>query len=370
MEKDKVLFLTSYFPFKKGGSEYQAFLLAEELKGKKQVSFLYIDSEGRPGRENVNGYMLYTIRKRSLLRKIMHNYFFLDYFKLMRLLNEINPDYIYQRVGFAYTGFAAHYAKKNNRKMIWHIASEIDVKPFGCFWNRAVLFDYIDKKCLEYGIRNADYVIGNAEYQNELLKRYYGRKCDLVIPNFHPEPECEISKSFPIKVVWIANIRRLKQPELFIKLAKEFLDYKDVEFMIIGRPAADKGWQSSLEGQINRLDNLKYLKERSIEEVNRILCESHILVNTSQYEGLPNTFVQAWFRKVPVISLNVDPDDILKNKKIGFHSKKLESMISDLKRLITDHHLREEMADAAQEYAYQNHSMEKNIKGIIRLFET
>jgi len=370
MKKDKILFLTSYFPFKKGGAEYQAFLLAEELKKAKQVSFIYIDSERRSKRIERDGYTLYSIKKRPLLRRMIHSYFVFDYFKLMRLLTRIKPDYIYQRVGYAYTGIAAHYARKNNCKMIWHIASEIDVKPFKFEWNRSVLFDYIDKKCLEYGIKNSDYIIGSAKYQNELLEKNYGRACDLVILSFQPEPRHEIKKEDPIKVVWVANFKKLKQPEVFIKLAQEFKNYKNVRFIMIGRPAGQKSWQVKLENKISKLNNLKYLEETPINEVNRILCESHIFVNTSRYEGLPNTFVQAWLRKVPVASLNVDPDDILKNRKIGFCSGNIENLIKDLKFLIINKNLREEMGENAQKYAIQNHMIDKNVKKIVKLFKS
>ena len=43
--------------------------------------------------------------------------------------------------------------------------------------------------------------------------------------------------------------------------------------------------------------------------------KSKILINTSSFEGFPNTFVQAWANGVPVISLKVDPDNIIKKKK-------------------------------------------------------
>jgi len=288
---------------------------------------------------------------------------------MLRTLKNIKPDIIYQRVGMAYTGIAAYYARKNNCKMLWHIASEDDLKPYWFVWKGIIRpFHYIDKKFKEYGIKNSKYIIGQVKYQNELLKKKYGKECDLTVPNFHPVPKNEIRKENPVKVVWIANFKKGKQPEIFIKLAEEFKDYKDVKFTMIGRPGK-KSWQAELESKIDLLNNLEYFGEKPIGKVNRILCESHIFVNTSRRnEGFPNTFIQAWMRRVPVVSLNVDPDDILVREGIGFHSKNIENMVNDLKNLISNRDLREEMGERAQKYAFENLTVEKNAIKIVNLF--
>ena len=55
-----------------------------------------------------------------------------------------------------------------------------------------------------------------------MLKNNFGRECDIVVPNFCPKPKNIIKKKNPIKLVWIANFKKLKRPELFIKLAEKF----------------------------------------------------------------------------------------------------------------------------------------------------
>lgn len=359
--------LGSHWSYTKSGSEYQAEVLIDYLKNKNYRVF-YICAGNKYARANINGVEVYALPRRKVLSKLGRPFFF-DSSKILGILYDIQPDIIYQRVGFAYTGIAAHYARRNNCRMVWHIASENDVKTHQFEWNRSMLFGYIDKKFLEYGIRNTDYIIGQAEYQDKLLRESYGRKCDLIVPNFHPMPKHEIRKeASSIKVVWVANFKRLKQPEIYIRLAEEFRDCIDVNFVMIGRQG-ERNWQAELESKIDRLDNLEYLGEKPIDEVNRILCESHIFVNTSIHEGFPNTFIQAWMRKVPVVSLNVDPDDILIENNMGFHSGSFDQMIKDVERLVNDSELREEMGQRAQEYAFENHALEKNVERITRLFE-
>ena len=135
---------------------------------------------------------------------------------------------------------------------------------------------------------------------------------------------------------------------------------------MIGRPASGR-YQKQLEKAMEGLPNFHYRGVQSIDEVNLMLARAHVLVNTSLYEGFPNTFVQAWFRRVPVVSLNVDPDDVLKKEGLGFHSQSFEGVTRDAEQLITDPRLRESMGTKAHEYALRHHSAAPNLAKIASL---
>lgn len=362
----KIVFISSYFPMSTGGAEYQSYLLAKCLSKYYEVPFVSIVESGHT--IPTDKFKVYPIYKREILRKILNRYFILDYKLLTKLLMRINPDIIYQRVGFAYTGIAARYSKQYNKKMIWHISSDNDVRKFRFHINRNILTDYIDKKCLEYGIKKTDYIVCQTKYQKMLLKRNYGKKCDLFLPNFHPTPTTDINKKPPLKILWIANIKHLKQPEYFINLAENFAGQHSLQFIMIGK-GGNNMYMKHLSRKISKLDNLNFLGEKPFDEVNKILSGAHILVNTSKYEGFPNTFIQAWMRRVPVVSLDVDPDGVLEKNKIGFHSGTFEQMVKDVQLLIENEKLREEIGARALQYAFENHTIEKNINKIISLIE-
>ena len=210
--------------------------------------------------------------------------------------------------------------------------------------------------------------MAQTEYQGSLLLKNYKRKLTAIIPNFHPKPEKEIVKESPIKILWVANLKPFKRPEIFVRLAKDLSGLKDVKFQMIGSCAATNLSYTKLLSEIESLDNLEYLGGKSQDEVNEHLSKAHIFVNTSDCEGFANTFIQAWMRKVPVVSLTVNPDNILESHKVGYCSNTYEKLVTDVSELIKNNDLRNEMGENARQYAFENHS-EKNMRRLIEVFK-
>jgi glycosyltransferase involved in cell wall biosynthesis len=359
----KVCVLVGYYPFNRGGAEYQAFLIAEKLKQTCDVFYISIGHD-RDAIICHNGYKVYLLKVPALS---VVNLYFLLFSKITRILTKERPDYIYQRVLYSATGIAAMYCKNNNSKLIWHIANDPDVLPFNSQVNIGSLFGCIERKIAEIGIRECDYIIAQTHQQARYLKCNFNRNATLVIPNCHPYPAGRCLKVEPIKVVWIANIKKAKQPEEFIHLCEEFEKLGDMaEFTMVGKPSMSK-YQLELESRIRRLKKFRFVGEIPIAEANSLLEASHIFVNTSKFEGFPNTFIQAWMRRNVVISLQVDPDHMIRDMNLGFCSGTFTQMVRDLEEIFQNSRLREEMADRAQRVAFERFSLDnfRNIIGLI-----
>jgi glycosyltransferase involved in cell wall biosynthesis len=359
-----VLFISaSEFSQATGGAEYQIKLIIEYLKNQFNISFLFYDNGNKL--EKVDGINYYTIKKNSLLRKLFGKYFILDFLKVIKVIKITNPAIIYLRSGFAWLGIIGLIKYKYSFKLIFHVAHDEDLTR-----NRLKdlkiksLFSYIDKYFSQIGIRKSDYIICQTIKQFSLLEQNFNMNNAVIIRNAHPRPICEIKKSEDLKIVWIANAKRWKKPELFIKLANA-LNETNAEFLMIGE-IPENSWGIELKKEISKSSNIIYYGKLSLSETNNILCNSHIFVNTSLFEGFPNTFIQAWMRKVPVVSLYVDPDDVIKKNGIGFHSRTFEQMVDDVKLLIHDNTLRKTMGEKAQKYAFDKHSL-NNFANLLEL---
>jgi glycosyltransferase involved in cell wall biosynthesis len=364
MRKNKIaVVIPGHWSDVMGGAQYQADCIINALiKGGNHEIFYVARNYGDTFVPT--GYKLIGIPKP--FGRVKRGYLYLDAISVLRALKAISPEIIYQRIGCAYTGIAAYYARRHGCGMVWHISSESDVVPQKTTFTTRSISKYLDRQLLEYGIRNTDAIIAQTERQSMLLEKHYGRSATAVIRNFHPMPKEIIEKSLPRKIVWIANLKDLKQPELFVKLSQDLHNLENTEFIMVGEMQLSSDRSRLIREQIDRTKNLRYLGRRSQDEVNSLLANAHLLVSTSLWEGFPNTFIQAWMRRVPVISLNVNPDDIFHERMLGICSGSYDQMRIDVEELIQDDVLREAMGMHAQAYALEKHS-EKNVEEILSM---
>ena len=351
--------LGNYWGQRQGGAELQAHYLELEVQRRGwKVQYCFLSHKNNC--ETNHTTTLYPIKRRIVWSKL-GNIKFPYIHQVLHSLKKMRPDFIYQRGASALTGIAAYYAKKNNCRLVFHIAHDRDVANMRVPFYRPYL--YLEKKIAEYGIRNADAVIAQSNFQKGLLEQNYARKDAAVILNWHPVPGNCKKKQNETNILWIANWKPIKQPEIFVQLAKALSSMPNVNFKMIGR--TDRYARLAEEA---KKAGIEVMGEVSNEKVNDLLDKGHILVNTSLQEGFSNTFIQAWMRKVPVISLQVDPDNIIKDKGLGFCSGRFQQLVKDTKKLIEDSELRQKMGNNARAYAIANHSL-NNIDKVLEIIE-
>jgi glycosyltransferase involved in cell wall biosynthesis len=292
---------------------------------------------------------------------------------LYRALTNLSPDVIYQRVGCGYTGISAYYARHHRKRLVWHVASDTDVDPRESLDGRNPVRRFLEKRSVEYGIRRATCVVTQTAHQAEMLRQHYRRSPDAIIPNFHPDPTQTLDKSGPLTVVWVSSFKQFKQPDVFLRVAAALRERSDVHFVLIGpmSPATRaQPWGKSVLETMANASNVEYLGSQSQDEVNEVLARAHVFVNTSLYEGFPNTFIQAWMREAVVVSLHIDPDKLLEQKGLGIFCGSSETkLLEAVRTLVTDEPLRNSLASRGRDYARATHSL-ANASSLVQLLET
>ncbi len=367
MKTRVALLLPSHWSALQGGAEYQVRLLCRHLVESDRFEVHWVSRRVHPD-YRAEGYRVHDLGAPA--GGLRAQAFVFDHARVDRTLRAIRPQVIYQRVGCAYTGMAARHAARHGARLVWHVASDQDLAPMSLPLTRPKRWlKYLDKLYLEHGVRHATDIVVQTAHQQTLLEKRYGRRARALIRNFHPPPAEVIDKSGPLRVLWIANLKPLKQPEVFLRLARACVDLAPARFVMIGQGMMDTAGQRAFEHAARALPNLDYLGELPVERVNELLARAHVLVNTSTVEGFANTFIQAWMRRVPVLSLHVDPDGLLAAQGIGHCAHGDEGgLVTTLRAWLADARRREDIGRRAETYAHAHHAL-ANVARLAALLE-
>lgn len=374
MVKPKKICFISFFSFPVlsqsisevvGGAELQQGILAGELVKKGyDVSFLVPD-RGQGLCQLIEGLKLYKSLPEGLTRKKLINKLY--WYPLIpgiiwRRLSLADSQIYFQKKVGATSALVAFFCWVKKRKYVYCVASDDEVN--GTYIkNRKFPFSWLT----QLAIRSADGIIAQTRHQQELLKLNFNRD-STVIKNMCSIPDSLPPKEQPPVVLWVGIMRKVKRPELFLKLATAL---PEVKFRMIGgaSPWEDPDYFEELKKSAARLPNLEFLGFVPYHQVSQYFDTASILVNTSDLEGFPNTFLQAWSRFTPVVSLNVNPDEIISRYGLGCYSQTFDQMVKDVRSLIQNEALRCEMAERGRRYVKQKHDAGKIVPRYMKLFE-
>jgi glycosyltransferase involved in cell wall biosynthesis len=363
-ERRRLAIVTPAHQAQAGGSEYQIQCLLEVLEPLERYEVWYFASS-IADQAHADSYRIVRIGRR---RRPPRFGYLADAPALYRALEALAPSVIYQRVACGYTGIAAHYAQRHGAKLVWHVAHDSDVTPDGSLDGANPIRRLLEKRSVEYGIRRATCIVTQTEHQAQLLERHYGRRPDAVIANFHPAPRETLDKAERPLVVWVASLKQWKQPDAFLRLATALRVIPNARFLMAG-PAVTGAWADSLHERIVASRRVEYLGALPQDEVNGLLARAHVFVNTSLYEGFPNTFIQAWLRETAVVSLHVDPDGLLASAGLGIFCGGSEQRLAEaVTRLLADPHLRASYTSRGRAHACERHSL-ANARALVNLFD-
>ena len=293
---------------------------------------------------------------------------------LKKILLKHHPDLVYWRFNRRKFLLSVLTCKLMGVKFVFAISSLTDLDK----WPSRINFEtysFAEKinvlyPLLRYSISTRVHYLGYyfvdgvvAQLQQQTRKLPVHR--EVVIHNSVTDSAIPFSWKKPC-VVWVANLKSIKNPETYIELAKKF-QKTGVDFLMIGKT---RGRYSYLSESPNVIPNFFYLGTKQNKEVNGILQQSLFLVHTSEpIEGFPNVFIQAWMQGKPTISLYCDPDNMIRNNNIGFVSGSFEQLVQDTKALIKNETLREEMGQRAKTFAEAHFDPEKNARKFEAFFQ-
>jgi len=151
-------------------------------------------------------------------------------------------------------------------------------------------------------------------------------------------------------------MRSLKRPELFLELAR---DLPHLHFRIVGGPGPGKEASvfERIKAESEALPNIEFVGFVPFEEVESHFNEASLFVNTSDYEGFPNTFLQSWARGIPTVSF-FDCGAREEGRPLGYVCKDMSEMKQAISRLAGDKELWSLESCRVRQYFQSHHTVD------------
>ena len=281
---------------------------------------------------------------------------------LWSAMKRSQADIFYTSCGGAIVGQIAMYCTRHGHRMVFRVASDADCEP-----ELPLIKYWRDKKLYEYGLRRADCVLVQSERQRELLKRNFG--VDSIVAGMLVESGGELrdfdDRTF--SAIWINNFRTLKRADRLLDAAQSLVD---LDFHLVG--GAAPGFQNYFDeicARARTQPNVSVHGQVPYHDVNEFYEQARVYVNTSEIEGFPNSYLQAWVRGTPVIAY-FDPDGLIAREGLGVAVSTQEELIEAIRILTTDATRWREASQRCRDFMQRRFSEDHVLKPYVEAFSS
>lgn len=265
-------------------------------------------------------------------------------------LSEADAQIVVVRGSGGYVVPAAAWCARRDRSFVFAASNELDFDLSRSDRRRSTLRAY------GRAVRRARRLIVQTQRQAELAREAFPSLEPILIPSF-AEP-AELTSAEPEYFLWSDRLTEYKRPEKYLELAAALPDAY-FRMVVLETTETSTALRDRIQAAAQSLPNLELLPRRPRTEALAEMTKAIAIVKTSEVEGMPNTFLEAWARGVPVLSLSVDPDDRITERGAGLLAKdSMERLIEGARRLREDPELRARLGAGGREFVRTHHSLD------------
>ena len=307
-----------------GGEQVQHTLLARALARRGLEVSMVVADYGQPDGLEIDGVRLHRAHGLDAgvpVLRFVHP----RLTGLWRALTRADAQVYYVSTASPQLGVVAAFARRHGRRVVFRIAHDLDCEP-----RRLLIRFWRDRKLYEWGLRRAHVVLAQSEQQRSALKSNYGLDSRVAAMLVEPAASDLGFGLRDVSVLWVNNLRPFKRPDLALALAVQ-LPHRQLH-MIGGPQSGHEDLFARTRREAAELPNLRFHGRVPYHDVNDFYERARVFVNTSDSEGFPNSYLQAWRRGVPTVSF-FDPDGLIRRCGLGHAATSLEDMSAAVDRL-------------------------------------
>ena len=349
-----------------GGAEVQQVRIAKWLKEKGyRVSFVTLD-HGQPDGMDCDGIKVFkAYRKKEGIPglRFVHP----RWSGLWAAMARADAGVYYHRCAEAETGQVALWCRIHGRKFVSASAhdSDCDLKLLREKHAR------IERVLYLLGVRLADGITVQTKKQQDLFQRSMKRDTTLVrnccwsVPEGVRPDVTSASDRLNARALWVGRISSTsKRFEWLLDVAERC---PDITFDVVGAASGNSDCMVAMVERGEQLSNVNMCGAVPYAEMAAYYRRCNILCCTSEYEGFPNTFLEAWRMGIPVVT-TFDPDGIVAANGLGWVAKSIDEVEVYLKRALNSPKILAEASEAAKRYCVENFVADVCLPPLERLF--
>lgn len=261
-------------------------------------------------------------------------------------------------------------ARKVKAKFIIGLASDLDAMNFWKRWKYNYLVSKFGLWALSsnllieiiypFLLRKANLVLAQHGGQKTMLSK---KNIDsFLFPNLFDPPETKFTPTQAKKdFIYVGRLDKRKGFSTLFEIIKKSPMHT---FKVVGHPYDKTGFLYC--EKLKYFSNVTLMGKLTHSDTLFHIANSKALISTSPMEGFPNVFLEAWSCGIPVLSLYVDPGDIIKKEKLGYVTNGNCDMLLLAMENVDNS---TEFANSAMTYIENNHALNiKKIEEISGLF--
>ncbi len=314
-------------PLLAGGAELQMALLARALRSQGHDVSLVVPDYGQPDGQIIEGIVTrkaFPPNAGLPVLRFLHP----RLSGLWAALRRANADVYVATAAGMQLGVITAFCRRYHRRSVFRVANDADCDP-----SRLLIRFRRDRWLYQRGLRQVDAILAQNDRQVADLQRHYGRQATLIGQLMDTTGEPASYTGAARDVLWVSNLRPYKCPERVFEVASLL---PEASFAVVGGEAPGcSDLYRDVRDRAMRSDNVAFIGAVPYHEIGAYFSTSRVLINTSDAEGFPNTFLQAWCRGLPVVTYH-DPGDVVRNRGLGAAVTSSREMASAVRALLDD----------------------------------
>ncbi len=316
-----------YAHHRAGGAELQQTLLAKALVRHGLSVSMIVADYGQPDGvvyEGIKTYKAFHPDRGIPVLRFVHP----RWSGLWAAMRRADADIYYTSAAGGHLGQIVMFARLHGRKVVFRTASDSD-----CDQRLLLVHLWRDKQLYRYGLKRADLVLAQTLEQRAALSKNFARDSRVVTSLTESARPRRALADRDIDVLWVGNIRSVKRPEILLAIARGL---PAIRFHMIGgpMPRAQKLYDA-VRSEAQTIPNVHFHGPVPYHEIGRYYERARVYVSTSNVEGFPNSYLQAWAHGTPVVAF-LDPDHLVARYGLGCAPTSVEEMCTCIQGMMAD----------------------------------